>query len=330
MNNNDEVLDALKHIPCECMSCHDWLRIGMALHREGFSVDVWDAWSATDESISRSTGKPRYRPGECQKRWETFDEARAGGTSIRTIFAIAYSFGWENPASKSKITLAGFCCTEKDSRITRMLDGPKREPMDDLLMYLEAVFAPGDIVPYVVRSHDQNGKWAPGRARFAEYDELVDTLINCSTLEQVVGRTNPAAGAWIGFNPSDGAGQSAANIVSYRYVLIECDDISISKQLQQYLDLKLPIAALIHSGKRSLHAVMHVDADSLEQYCKRVAFIYAYLKGVGLPLDEANKNPNRWTRMPGAVRGDSRQWLVATDIGAYDYDEWAHEIAGLD
>ncbi len=54
MKNNNEVLDALNHIPCDCVSGLDWLRIGMALHREGFSVDVWDAWAATDESISRS------------------------------------------------------------------------------------------------------------------------------------------------------------------------------------------------------------------------------------------------------------------------------------
>lgn len=40
-----------------------WLKIGMGLHHEGYSVSIWDTWS------SRGS---KYVPGDCEKRWSTF------------------------------------------------------------------------------------------------------------------------------------------------------------------------------------------------------------------------------------------------------------------
>ena len=41
----------------------DWLRVGMALHHGGFPVDLWDSWSKNS---------PKFKPGECQKKWDSF------------------------------------------------------------------------------------------------------------------------------------------------------------------------------------------------------------------------------------------------------------------
>ena len=319
----DEILDALESIPCENLIAREWQKIGMALHEEGYPVSVWESWSKTDPS--------RYHPGECAKMWRTFQTGKKYASDKRTIFAIAQRYGWINPMSSGHISLKDFCCIQKRDPISEMLDGPKRDPLDELAEYIAVIFEDGDIIPYVVRSHESKpGKYGPGRATYVDVEKMRDDLASYDSLRQVVGNYNPEAGAWIGVNSCDGEGQSAEHIMSYRFVVVECDDIPIREQLRKYLDLRLPIAALIHSGKRSLHAVVRVDASDAEQYAQRVDFLYAYLKGKGVPIDEANRNPNRWTRMPGAVRGDSRQWLVATDIGAYDFAEWVEEIARLE
>lgn len=70
----------------------DWVRVGMALHSVGDPalLDDWDRWSAGDPS--------KYTPGECGKRWRSFNGA--GGVSLGSLIHWAWGDGpkpWTTP-----------------------------------------------------------------------------------------------------------------------------------------------------------------------------------------------------------------------------------------
>jgi hypothetical protein len=81
------------------------------------------------------------------------------------------------------------------------------------------------------------------------------------------------AGAWIRMNPTrpTGSGRDGAicdvDITSCRFALLECDDcLPLDLQLPLFARLPLPIAMLLSSGGKSVHAWVRVDADTLDDY----------------------------------------------------------------
>lgn len=135
-------------------------------------------------------------------------------------------------------------------------------------------------------------------------------------------------GKWVKLNPLNGGGLTAANVVSYRYTLIEFDEGDLGAQRAVLEGLHLPIAAMVYSGGKSIHAIVKVDAPSLEQYERRVKFIHDILKECGVRPDPACTNPDRYTRLPGFWRGTERkgQALLALDTGAYSWGEWCRWV----
>ena len=89
----------------------------------------------------------------------------------------------------------------------------------------------------------------------------------------VLGDPNVEMGAWIRFNPLDGKGITNENVVDYRYSLVESDSMSIEQQYEVLKKLELPIAVLVHSGGKSLHAIVKVDAQNYPQYQERVDYL---------------------------------------------------------
>ena len=51
-----------------------------------------------------------------------------------------------------------------------------------------------------------------------------------------------------------------------------------------YRKLELPIAALVYSGGKSLHAIVRVDAEDYEEYRKRVDFLYDFMGKNGVTI----------------------------------------------
>lgn len=90
----------------------------------------------------------------------------------------------------------------------------------------------------------------------------------------VVGDSNPEAGAWIRFNPLDGKGVKNENVTDFKYALVESDNLSIEKQNAIMRELELPIATLVYSGSKSIHAIVKVDAQNYSEYQKRVEYLY--------------------------------------------------------
>ena len=118
----------------------------------------------------------------------------------------------------------------------------------------------------------------------------------------------------------------ALPISDFRYALVESDGIPIEQQNGIMRDLQLPIACLVYSGGKSLHAIVRVEAGNAKEYRERVAFLYQICDKNGLQVDRACKNPSRLSRMPGVVRGEKKQYLVAVNIGMSSWDEWKDYI----
>ena len=86
--------------------------------------------------------------------------------------------------------------------------------------------------------------------------------------------------------------------------------------------LNLPVAVLVHSGGKSLHAIVRIDADDIKEYQSRVNYLYDICRKNGMVIDTQNRNPSRLSRLPGCVRGDKQQYIVDTNIGCKSWDEW--------
>lgn len=320
MNNN--ILEALNHIPVAELSYEEWLSVGMALKTEGYDCSIWDDWSRNDT---------RYKEGECPRKWATFGGSSKPITGA-TIVQMAQNRGFVAR------TFEGDGCLEWDDVIEYDGSGSTYElpdtlsPAEQLVTYLETLFEPDDIVGYVTNEvwQDAEGKWMPTKG---VYDRTVKEIIKDihkykGDLGAAVGDCKPECGGWIRFNPLDGTGVKNENVTRFTYALVESDTISIAEQEAIYRKLELPIATLTYSGGKSLHAIVRVDAKDYEEYRKRVDFLYDFLEKNGLKIDKQNRNPSRLSRMPGVTRNGKLQTLIATNIGRKSYVDWLDFVEG--
>ena len=72
-------LEMLNHIPADC-SYDEWLKVGMALKHDGADLSVWDRWSS---------GGRKYKRGECEKKWRSFNRNDVTGVRIGLDLATA-------------------------------------------------------------------------------------------------------------------------------------------------------------------------------------------------------------------------------------------------
>ena len=108
------------------------------------------------------------------------------------------------------------------------------------------------------------------------------------------------------------------DVSAYRHVLVEMDERPKAEQEKVLRDTGMPITALIDSGGKSIHAWVRVDARDRKEWEERRDIIYAAIPGI----DPKNKNPARFSRLPGAYRDGSPQRLIGTHIGPESWDEW--------
>lgn len=322
MDNN--ILSALKAIDVSTLSRADWIAVGMALKEEGYPCSIWDDWSRNDK---------RYHPGECERKWNSF---HGSGTPVKggTIVQMAKERGWTPFGGEDG------CMNWDDTIEYDGADGfngfappDAWNPAADLITYLELLFDADDRVGYVTNDvwQDAEGKWLPSKG---VYDRTAGELIaslkkHPDDLGATVGDWKPEVGAWIRFNPLDGSGVKNDNVTRFRFALVESDTLPIAEQDIVFRKLELPIAALVHSGGKSLHAIVRVDADNYDEYRKRVEFLYDFMEKNGVSIDKQNRNPSRLSRMPGVTRNGNRQYLVATNIGRKSWVDWMDFVEGV-
>jgi len=124
---------------------------------------------------------------------------------------------------------------------------------------------------------------------------------------------NPLTGQ-IGLTKNGAESYRADSCVSaHRYVICEFDQISLDEQSAFWAACpRLPVAAIIFSGKKSLHAWVRVDCTNKNEWEAEIENKLFPEILVPLGLDGACKNESRLSRLPGHIRSDTglRQHLV--------------------
>ena len=109
------------------------------------------------------------------------------------------------------------------------------------------------------------------------------------------------------------------DVSAFRHVLVEFDDLPKPEQEKRLRDSGLPITVLIDSGGKSIHGWVRVDAPNRKEWDARRDEIYRVIPGI----DAKNKNPSRYSRLPGAWRSPtSQQRLLDTNLGAASWEDW--------
>ena len=103
----------------------------------------------------------------------------------------------------------------------------------------------------------------------------------------------------------------------------------IEQQNALIRELELPVAVLVYSGGKSVHAIVRIDAANYDEYRKRVDFLYSICRKNGLEIDKQNRNPSRLSRMPGVMRGGKKQYIIDTNLGKHDFAEWRDWVEGM-
>lgn len=322
-----DIIEILSCLNPAQLQYQDWINVGMALKEEGYSADIWDSWSRADS---------RYRKGECERKWNSFRGASSPVTA-GTIVQLAKDHGWK-PHHGHELDWDD--TIQKDEKViidknwieAREVEEPKDwNPAGQLIQYLEILFDSTENVGYVTHSFEKDGKYMPTKGC---WDRTAGQLIhelnkNRGDLGAVLGDYKEEAGAWIRFNPLDGRGCKNDNVTDFRYALVESDTLEIEKQNAVIRELELPVACLVHSGGKSLHAVVRVDAADYAEYRKRVDYLYNVCNKNGLKIDSQNRNPSRLSRMPGIMRNGKKQFLADTNIGKESWNEWYEWIESI-
>ena len=318
-----DLTELLEYIDPANLEYQDWVNVGMALKDAGYPCSLWDEWSHRDAA--------RYHAGDCAKKWDSFRGAPTPVTA-GTIVQMAKDAGWRPANTGHELSWDDPIGAQDEMVIVKKgwVEGVEvKEPADwnpaeQLITYLDTLFNDDENVGYVTECFEKDDRLLPTSGNWDRTaGQLKAALKHCrGDIGAVMGDSNPKAGAWIRFNPLDGKGIRNDNVTDFRYALVESDSIDIDQQNAIIRELELPVACLVHSGGKSLHAIVRIDAPNIEEYRRRVEYLYDVCRKNGLQPDKQDKNPSRLSRMPGIMRGDHKQFLVATNIGKKDWAEW--------
>lgn len=329
--DRNELLSILNtYVDPSILSYQDWVNVGMALKYEGCTASDWDRWSQKDIG--------RYHVGECFKKWGSFNGSSlpvTGGTIVQyakdqgwRLENGGHELDWEDTIEKDDLKVI-----DQNWLEAKEITEPENwDPVRELIRYLETLFEASENVGYVTSSwQNEEGKYLPSKGNWDRTaGQLIEDLGRCNgDIGAVLGDYNSLAGAWIRFNPLDGNGVKNENVTEYRYALVESDKLELDKQNAMIRELELPVACLVYSGGKSLHAIVKVDASDYTEYRKRVDYLYKVCEKNGLQIDTQNRNPSRLSRMPGVLRNGKKQFLVDTNIGKQSWAEWYEWIEGM-
>jgi RecA-family ATPase len=215
-----------------------------------------------------------------------------------------------------------------DSRTkSRRVTGPPEPIQGGFPELLAACFRPDEYVAIAEMAEDVNGEIKPRKGVTMTTAEWLARVEKKGGIDRVFGTK---LGLYWRINPMTKGGSKDADVTAYRHTLVEFDRdktgnrIPKAEQYRRIIESGLPVAALIDSGNKSLHAIVRVDAPDAKEYQRRVDVVWKLFEG--MDLDKQNRNPSRLSRCPdgwrtvdGEVR---RQSLLATNLGALSWDAW--------
>ena len=327
-----DIIKLLDHIDPARLDYTEWVSVGMALKDSGYTAADWEHWSALD---------PRHKNGECYQKWESF-RGSTNPVTAGTIVQLAKDQGWTPPEKDRGRALDwdDIISDDCDPLVVideswvegrEIIEPDEWDPVKELITYLETLFHESENVGYVTETWEKDGRYVPTKGLYDRTaGKLIQELRKCNgDIGAVFGDYKEEAGAWIRFNPLDGEGVKNENVTDFRYALVESDDMPLDKQNAIIRELELPVAVMVYSGGKSIHAIVRIEAANYDEYRSRVEYLYSVLKKNGMSLDTQNKNPSRLSRMPGVLRNGKKQFIIDTNIGQPSWEEWREWIEGV-
>lgn len=188
----------------------------------------------------------------------------------------------------------------------------KGSPVEQLVEFFEMLYAPDERLNIVCRFTMREEKANPqGGGKTMTRTEWCDYF-------KKSGIPQSDAGAWLRMNPCNpGSGSDGAitdvDVTAWAFMLLESDVIPAETMMALFQNLRLPIAAVIKSGGKSVHGWVKLNSADETEYAAMVLKVVSILKPFG--LDASNKNPSRLSRLPSAHRkiqahGDGMQSLL--------------------
>ena len=190
----------------------------------------------------------------------------------------------------------------------------------DLAVLMTILFRPEEGIAIGVGSKDPKGELVIDAG-------IVKTWAQWQACNPPLAQWNNGDGLFYRVNPMRHGGKTDEDVTDFRHALLEFDlDANgqlIPKEVQFAFLLKfnLPVIALIDSGNKSLHGIVRLDAADRAQFDERVSTILSLFPVHS--IDPSNKNPSRYTRLPGFPRENGKEpRLLAINLGPPDYATW--------
>ena len=200
---------------------------------------------------------------------------------------------------------------------------------DPFVDFLRSAFDADDVLSICDSVINEDGRSVPEHSGVNQFtrDEWINKYYAKDKDVTRIGFPSPT-GAYIRINPvmKESKG-SDKDVTKYRHVLVESDNLPKAKQEAILRNSGLPITCLIDSGGKSIHAWVRVDAKDREEYDERRKKIWDKLPE--LELDQQNKNPSRFSRLPCVFRNGVEQKLLGIRIGSIDYKDWLEKSNGM-
>ena len=326
-----QVQELLDSINPDALHYDEWFKVLGGAKTAGASYSQIEDWCRRGD---------KFHHNDLSKRWAGIATEGAGIAGIGTLVRIAQEHGYTGTLGDVENHYATAHSSYTTRAKQRTVALPERHdampdlqadilselpPAEQQREYLNALFRPDDYVSISTEAgyDEEKKKFFPKADRkLYRVSDLLKKPLPATAF-------NEAAGGWIRINPilqepiSDGKGLSDNDVADFRYVLVESDDMPIPEQVQAYHKMNLPIAALVLSGGKSVHAVVRIDAKNKQEYDLRVkGILYPFLQNHGFQQDDANKNPSRFTRLPGLKRGNKKQILIGLSSGPSSWEEW--------
>lgn len=184
--------------------------------------------------------------------------------------------------------------------------------------FLEALYQPGEKVLVFLKQFSQGDfLWWVGKGGFRLGREpgvrAVRSELPKGGPEGVWYLTNPVCGEWKPNPARDGekGRRHGTCVTSWRYMVLESDEVEEEEWLTALGRLPLPLAALYTSGSRSIHALVRLDAPSKPAWDALRDEIRPMMCLIG--ADPGAMSAVRLSRLPGTLRGDRPQELLFLD-----------------
>jgi hypothetical protein len=187
------------------------------------------------------------------------------------------------------------------------------DPGGQTRAFLAALYAPGEFL-FI---GDPTARGTPG-ATVRTCREWIETGTGCAPL-LIANPLTGLPGLTAEGRPSY---RCAACVAVRRYALVEFDAMPLQDQYDFWRGAirrrVLPVASVTFSGGKSLHGLIRLDAPDPEAWAASVATLLCAVANPRAPesrrADQACKNPDRMTRLPGAIRENGQAqallWLA--------------------